>query len=97
MGSISLVGIKGHQYKDFRHSFAVRCLQCGCDYLTLAKLLGADSIENLVKTYKGFVKENPRKYMEKIMDECVAFPISETNEIRVTEWIVNVVMISQMP
>ena len=61
------LGIKGHQYKDFRHSFAVRCLQCGCDYPTLAKLLGTDSIENLVKTYKGFVKENPRAVMEAFM------------------------------
>ena len=45
----------------------MRCLQCGCDYPTLAKLLGTDSIENLVKTYKGFVKENPRAVMEAFM------------------------------
>ena len=59
--------IKGHQYKDLRHSFAIRCIQAGCDYGSLSRLLGVTQIERLYAAYQPYVKEDPRKYMEKAM------------------------------
>ena len=38
-----MLGIKSHQFKDLRHSFAVRCLESGCDLVTLGALLGTES------------------------------------------------------
>jgi len=60
--------IKGHQFKDLRHSFAIRCIEAGCDYGSLAKLLGVTQIERLFNAYQSYVKENPRKYMEKAVN-----------------------------
>lgn len=60
--------IKGHQYKDLRHSFAIRCIEAGCDYGSLSKLLGVTQIERLYAAYQPYIKENPRKYMEKAMN-----------------------------
>lgn len=59
--------IKGHQYKDLRHSFAIRCIEAGCDYGSLSRLLGVTHIDRLFAAYQPYVKEDPRKYMEKAM------------------------------
>ena len=59
--------IQGHQYKDLRHSFAIRCIQAGCDYGSLSRLLGVTQIERLYAAYQPYVKEDPRKYMDKAM------------------------------
>ena len=64
--------IKGHQFKDLRHSFAIRCLEAGCDYGSLSKLLGVSKIERLFVTYRSYVKENPKKYMEQAMKSILS-------------------------
>lgn len=61
------IGINRVQFKDLRHSFAVRCLEAGCNYDTLAQLLGNGSIENLAKTYGPYVKKDVRGCMERVM------------------------------
>ena len=60
--------IKGHQYRDLRHSFAIRCIESGCDYGSLSKLLGVTQIERLFAAYQSYVNENPRKFMERAMN-----------------------------
>ena len=68
VGSIfKQLGIKGFQFKDLRHSFAVRCLEAGCDIVTLGTLLGTTSYEVLASRYAPYIKPRPAKYMELAM------------------------------
>ncbi len=63
-----ILGLKGVQYKDLRHSFAVRCLQSGCGALTLSQILGVSNVYRVVKTYEKYIKTNPRKYITQAVD-----------------------------
>ena len=61
------LGIKGFQFKALRHSFAVRCLEEGCDIVTLGALLGTASYEVLAARYAPYIKPQPAKFMELAM------------------------------
>ena len=59
--------IPDHPYKDLRDTFAVRCLETGCPYSTLARLMGVTRIDSLVKMYNAFLPEDSRSRMCKMM------------------------------
>ena len=67
-----LLGLKGVQYKDLRHSFAVRCLQASCGVFTLSQILGVSNIYWVAKTYQEYIKTNPRKYITQAVDAMMA-------------------------
>ena len=67
-GLFNLLGIKNHQYKDLHHTFALQCIQTGCDIFTLATLLGFKSISNCASQYGSFYKRTPRPAMERLMN-----------------------------
>ena len=58
------LGLPAVTFKDLRHTFAVRCLEAGVDFVTLAKLLGNDNVAGTVNTYMEFVTPEPRKGMQ---------------------------------
>lgn len=58
------LGLPAVTFKDLRHTFAVRCLESGVDFVTLAKLLGNDNVAGTVNTYMEFVTPEPRKGMQ---------------------------------
>lgn len=64
----SALGIKGVQYKDLRHSFAVRFLEAGGDYTTLAAVLGVGNISRLAALYEKHLKRDVRKEINAMMD-----------------------------
>ena len=66
-GILKRLDIKGCCYKDLRHSFMVRCLESGCDFVSLAKLLGTNSYERMIAMYGKYCPGDPRQYMEKMM------------------------------
>ncbi len=51
-----------------RHSFAIRCIEAGCDFGSLSKLLGVTQIDRLFATYQPYIKENPRKFMVRALN-----------------------------
>ena len=61
------LGLGEHQFKDLRESFAIRCLESGCDLVGLAALLGRIDYTNLVKAYGKYLRRNPRQDMERMM------------------------------
>ena len=61
------LGLGEHQFKDLRESFAVRCLESGCDLVGLATLLGRIDYTNLVKAFGKYIRRNPRQDMERMM------------------------------
>lgn len=54
-------------FRDLRHTFAVRCLEAGVDFVTLAQLLGNDSVAATVSTYQNFVQPQPRKSLQAML------------------------------
>ena len=65
------LNITGVQYKDLRHNFAVCCLQSGCDYASLALLLGTTHLTRLCSLYDKYAIKSPRKYMGLMMADLV--------------------------
>ena len=63
------LGLDGHQFKDLRESFAVRCLESGCGLVVLAALLGRNDYTNLVKAYGKYIRQDPKGDMERMMEE----------------------------
>ena len=70
-GFFKNLDIKNHQFKDLRHTFAVRCLESGCNYHSLAALLGSTDVNNLIKTYGKYVRQNLRRDVERMMDHMM--------------------------
>ena len=58
------LGLPAVTFKDLRHTFAVRCLEAGIDFITLSKLLGNDNVAGTVNTYMEYVTPEPRKGMQ---------------------------------
>ena len=65
------LGIKGVQYKDLRHSFAVRFLEVGGNYTTLAAVLGVGNISRLAALYEKHIERNPRREMDSMMERML--------------------------
>lgn len=63
--------IKGVQFKDLRYTFAVRCIEAGCNYSTLALLLGNGNIARLAELYDKYIKKEPRKCMGSMMSSLL--------------------------
>ena len=61
------VGLKGVQFGDLRHSFAVRFLEAGGDYTTLSAILGVGNLSRLAALYEKHIKRDPRKDIEATM------------------------------
>ena len=61
------VGLKGGQFGDLRHSFAVRFLEAGGDYTTLSAILGVGNLSRLASLYEKHIKRDPRKDMDATM------------------------------
>ena len=57
-------GLSDYSLADFRHTFAARCLKNGCNFTTLAALLGVQSVQALQKKYGRFAQTNPQEAME---------------------------------
>lgn len=66
-----LLEIKGVEYKDLRHSFAIRCLEIGCDYVTLARLMGSANINRMIDTYDKYIRRNPRQLVNLTVDSIL--------------------------
>ena len=62
------LGIKDRQYRDLRNTFAIQCIETGCDVFTLTTLLGGSSIYHNVDQYGSFFKKEPRPAMERLME-----------------------------
>lgn len=45
------LGIVGCRFHTLRHSFATRCIECGCDYKTVSSILGHASISTTMDLY----------------------------------------------
>ena len=66
-----LLEIKGVEYKDLRHSFAIRCLETGCDYVTLSQLMGSGNIHRMIAIYEKYIKREPRKCVTHAVEAMV--------------------------
>ena len=62
------LGLKGVQFKDARHSFAIRFLEAGGDYATLAGILGIGNVTKMVELYEPYLERNPRAQMNAMMN-----------------------------
>ena len=65
------LGMAGHQIKDLRDTFAVRCLESGCDLSGLATLLGTSDYTNLMKAYGQYLRHDSRGDIERMMEGLV--------------------------
>jgi integrase len=66
-GFLKRLGIKDRQYKDLHNTFAIQCIQTGCDIFTLAALLGSSSIPYCAAQYGSYFKKAPRPAIERLM------------------------------
>ena len=66
-GFLKRLGIKDRQYKDLHNTFAIQCIQTGCDIFTLADLLGSSSIPYCAAQYGSYFKKAPRPAIERLM------------------------------
>lgn len=60
-------GVGDINYHALRHTFATRCIECGCDYKTLSEILGHASVRITLETYVHSSMELKRAEMEKLV------------------------------
>ena len=58
--------IENINYHALRHTFATRCIECGCDYKTLSEILGHANVKITLDTYVHSSLELKRTEMEKL-------------------------------
>ena len=62
---LSLPHLKFH---SLRHTFATRCIECGCDYKSLSELLGHSNVSITMNLYVHPQLELKRKCVELLAD-----------------------------
>lgn len=55
-------------FHALRHTFATRCIECGCDYKSLSELLGHSNVSITMNIYVHPQMELKRKYVELLCD-----------------------------
>lgn len=58
--------IESTNYHALRHTFATRCIECGCDYKSLSELLGHANVRITLETYVHSSLELKRSEIEKL-------------------------------
>ncbi len=62
------LGIPHHKFHSLRHTFATRCIECGCDYKSLSQLLGHSNVAITMNLYVHPQMELKRKCVELLAD-----------------------------
>jgi len=62
------LGIPHHKFHTLRHTFATRCIECGCDYKSLSQLLGHSNVAITMNIYVHPHMELKRKCVELLVD-----------------------------
>ena len=57
-----------HKFHSLRHTFATRCIECGCDYKSLSQLLGHSNVAITMSMYVHPQMELKRKCVELLAD-----------------------------
>lgn len=57
-----------HKFHALRHTFATRCIECGCDYKSLSQLLGHSNVAITMSMYVHPQLELKRKCVELLAD-----------------------------
>lgn len=57
-----------HKFHSLRHTFATRCIECGCDYKSLSQLLGHSNVAITMSMYVHPQLELKRKCVELLAD-----------------------------
>lgn len=60
--------IKHRKFHALRHTFATRCIECGCDYKSLSELLGHSNVSITMNIYVHPQMELKRKCVELLCD-----------------------------
>lgn len=60
------LGIPKLKYHCFRHSFATRCIEAGCDYKTVSVLLGHSNISTTLDLYVHPNMEQKKRCIAKV-------------------------------
>ena len=56
------------KFHSLRHTFATRCIECGCDYKSLSELLGHSNVSITMNLYVHPQMELKRKCVELLAD-----------------------------
>lgn len=62
------LGIKHLKFHCLRHTFATRCIECGCDYKSLSQILGHSNVSVTMNLYVHPQMEMKRKCVEMLAD-----------------------------
>lgn len=62
------LGIKHLKFHCLRHTFATRCIECGCDYKSLSQILGHSNVSITMNLYVHPQMEMKRKCVEMLAD-----------------------------
>lgn len=62
------LGIKHLKFHYLRHTFATRCIECGCDYKSLSQILGHSNVSITMNLYVHPQMEMKRKCVEMLAD-----------------------------
>lgn len=57
-----------HKFHALRHTFATRCIECGCDYKSLSQILGHSNVSITMNLYVHPQMELKRKCVEMLAD-----------------------------
>lgn len=60
--------IPHHKFHALRHTFATRCIECGCDYKSLSEILGHSNVSITMNLYVHPQMELKRKCVELLAD-----------------------------
>lgn len=66
--TLKRLGIKHKKFHSLRHTFATRCIECGCDYKSLSELLGHSNVSITMNLYVHPQLELKRKCVELLVD-----------------------------
>lgn len=61
------------RFHGLRHTFATRCVECGCDYKTLSAILGHSNVATTLNLYVHPTLEQKKRCMDKLSRRIAAF------------------------